>query len=263
MPLVGGGMRLTRTAVVEAARDIINESGLDALTTRQLGERLGVKGPAIYRHFKSKQEIIDAIAVTFFRDPQEPQRGCKWEDWLEVVARRTRQEILSCRDGAKIIEQAKPVLGISIDTYIRPLCEAGFSRKEALFASHLVGRFVMGWTKAEQEHQGRTPPYDEGLDSEEAFEYCLKSLLAGLQMRLVAARMQAKPGPGQPGISCSARAQSPNTEPDSRQQVPPVPEQTGPSGSEAHQERSRQDPAVDPSATPSLRRGTPEPPAHR
>src|SRR5690606_8597721 len=133
--LTGGAMRLTRKAVVDAARDIINESGLEALTTRQLGERLGVKGPAIYRYFKSKQEIIDAIAVSFFGDPKAPERGCKWEDWLEGVARRARREMLSCRDGAKILEQAKPVFRIGIDAYIRPLCDAGFSRKEALFAS--------------------------------------------------------------------------------------------------------------------------------
>src|SRR5690606_24345113 len=147
------------------------------------------------------QEIIDAIAISFFGEPKEPEPGCKWEDWLERVARTARREMLSCRDGAKILEQAKPALRVSSEAYIRPVCEAGFSRKEALFASHLVGRFVMGWTRAEQEHEGRTPPYDEGLDSEEAFEYSLKSLIAGLQLRLVAARMHANRAEGQPGIA--------------------------------------------------------------
>lgn len=239
-------MRLTREVVVEAARAIINESGLEALTTRQLGERLGVKGPAIYRYFKSKQAIIDEIAISFFGEPKEPERGCKWEDWLEAVARRARREMLSCRDGAKILEQAKPVFRISIDAYIRPLCEAGFSRKEALFASHLVGRFVMGWTRAEQEHEGRTPPYDEGLDSEEAFEYCLKSLIAGLQLRLVAARMQAKPGEGQPGISYATGTQSPGGQTSSRRPVHSVSEPPSPSGGDADQPTGTQSPAAAP-----------------
>lgn len=231
-------MRLTREVVIEAARNIVNESGLDALTTRQLGERLGVKGPAIYRYFKSKQEIIDAIAVSFFGGLKEPEPGCKWEDWLERVARTARQEILSLRDGAKIIEQAKPVFRISLESYLRPLCEAGFGRKEALFASHLIGRFVMGWTKAEQEHGGRTPPYEEGLDSEEAFEYCLKSLIAGLQLRLVAARMQAKPGQHQLGISYAV------PQPESARQTLLATESANGSGGDPERKASTKDPAT-------------------
>jgi hypothetical protein len=65
----------------------------------------------------------------------------------------------------------------------------GFTRAEAFFASHLIGRFVMGWTRAEQEHGGRTPPYDAHLDSEEAFAFCLKTVIAGLQTRLIARRL--------------------------------------------------------------------------
>lgn len=239
-------MRLTREVVVEAARAIINESGLEALTTRQLGERLGVKGPAIYRYFKSKQEIIDAIAISFFGEPKEPEPGCKWEDWLERVARTARREMLSCRDGAKILEQAKPALRVSIDAYIRPLCEAGFSRKEALFASHLVGRFVMGWTRAEQEHGGRTPPYDEGLDSEEAFEYSLKSLIAGLQLRLVAARMHANRAEGQPGIAYRTGVEHPSEPLCARGQTPSISEPKNPPGGDDDRSAGAED-AVAPS----------------
>lgn len=49
------------TDYVRAALDIIDEQGLAGLTTRTLGERLGVHGTAVYRHFASIDELVDAV----------------------------------------------------------------------------------------------------------------------------------------------------------------------------------------------------------
>jgi AcrR family transcriptional regulator len=41
---------------------LVDERGLDALRTRALGHRLGVDPTAVYRHFRSKDELINALA---------------------------------------------------------------------------------------------------------------------------------------------------------------------------------------------------------
>ena len=51
----------TRADYVTAALAIIDEQGLSGLTTRSLGDRLGVHGTAVYRHFQSIDELVDAV----------------------------------------------------------------------------------------------------------------------------------------------------------------------------------------------------------
>lgn len=182
-------MRLKRDELVAEARRLVNEEGLDALTTRRLGERLGVQGPALYRHFRNKQELINALAQTFFTGPRIPTEQDSWQDWLTGVARSTRRAILSCRDGARIILAATPDLSDRMDKLLSPLTRSGFDTREALLASHVVGRLVMGWTASEQQFGGRIPPVSANLEPEASFEFALKCVIAGLEMHLVAKRM--------------------------------------------------------------------------
>lgn len=184
-------MRLTQKTVVAEARALVNEEGLDALTTRRLGERLGVKGPALYRHFQNKQEIIDALGKTFFVGPMEPTVHDTWQAWLSARAHSTRREILSCRDGARIVAMAKPNLaeGGRLDKLLEPLTKVGFDTTEALLASHLIGRLVIGWALSEQEHGGQIPPASANIDPEAGFDFAVKCLIAGLEMRLIAKKM--------------------------------------------------------------------------
>ncbi len=47
--------------IVERAIEIIAEEGFHKLTTKNLAEKVGFSEPALYRHFKDKQEIILAV----------------------------------------------------------------------------------------------------------------------------------------------------------------------------------------------------------
>ncbi|AYF28415.1 TetR family transcriptional regulator [Micromonospora tulbaghiae] len=53
---------LTRDRIVETALALIDADGLDALSTRRLAAALGVRGPSLYNHFATKEEILDAVA---------------------------------------------------------------------------------------------------------------------------------------------------------------------------------------------------------
>ncbi|HIF4670475.1 TPA: TetR family transcriptional regulator, partial [Escherichia coli] len=47
--------KLQPNTVIRAALDLLNEVGVDGLTTRKLAERLGVQQPALYWHFRNKR----------------------------------------------------------------------------------------------------------------------------------------------------------------------------------------------------------------
>ena len=52
---------LTREGIVAAALALVDDAGLAGLTTRKLGERLGVEAMSIYHYFPSKQHLLDAL----------------------------------------------------------------------------------------------------------------------------------------------------------------------------------------------------------
>lgn len=55
-----------RNALVEAAITLIAEQGVDAMTLRELGRRVGVNHRAVYRHFADKRALLVAVAIAGF-----------------------------------------------------------------------------------------------------------------------------------------------------------------------------------------------------
>ena len=47
--------------IVEAALELIGENGVYALSISGIAERVGIVPSALYRHFKSKDDVLDAI----------------------------------------------------------------------------------------------------------------------------------------------------------------------------------------------------------
>jgi AcrR family transcriptional regulator len=56
-----------RRALLDEALATIRDEGLDALTLREIGARLGVSRTALYRHFADKQALLTAVATEGFR----------------------------------------------------------------------------------------------------------------------------------------------------------------------------------------------------
>ena len=53
---------LSTDRIVETARALVDAEGLAAVSTRRLAAELGVSGPSLYNHFRTKDEILEAVA---------------------------------------------------------------------------------------------------------------------------------------------------------------------------------------------------------
>src|SRR5262245_44235391 len=62
----GSDARLDRLAI-DAAVAIVEKYGMESLTVRAVGERIGTTHVALYRHFENKQALLAAIAEEGFR----------------------------------------------------------------------------------------------------------------------------------------------------------------------------------------------------
>ncbi|MGD8699131.1 MAG: TetR/AcrR family transcriptional regulator [Gemmatimonadales bacterium] len=56
----------TETAILEAARDLLAQGGIDALSMRAVAARVGVSATAIYNYFDNKQALVQSVISSGF-----------------------------------------------------------------------------------------------------------------------------------------------------------------------------------------------------
>lgn len=56
-----GSGAITRALIVRAATELFARDGYEATTVKAIAERCNITDPALYYHFRSKREILDAI----------------------------------------------------------------------------------------------------------------------------------------------------------------------------------------------------------
>jgi AcrR family transcriptional regulator len=72
--------------ILEAALELVGESGIDALSIKGIAERADYSPAALYRYFESKDELIAALALRVARVLGEELAGCAAPDPLFRVA---------------------------------------------------------------------------------------------------------------------------------------------------------------------------------
>src|SRR6185436_21048643 len=86
--------RFRREMIVAAAARLFHERGYRGTSIEDIGAAVGMTGPAIYRHFASKEAILAELVVRSFeraeRDVRDAVRGAKTpRDGLAEIVRRT------------------------------------------------------------------------------------------------------------------------------------------------------------------------------
>jgi TetR/AcrR family tetracycline transcriptional repressor len=147
--------KLTRDTVVRAALDLLNEVGMDGLSTRLLAARLGVQSPTLYWHFRNKRALLDAMATAMLAQHKHvwpPEGETDWRGWLTLNVRSFRHALLAYRDGARVHAGTGPVAEQMplAEAQVGLLCRHGFAPADALSILIALSRFVVGWVLEEQ-----------------------------------------------------------------------------------------------------------------
>ncbi|WP_025140984.1 tetracycline resistance transcriptional repressor TetR [Achromobacter sp. DH1f] len=172
--------KLQRDAVIDSALELLNEVGVDGLTTRKLAERLGVQQPALYWHFKSKQALLDALADAMMRGHMHsmPPPGGPWKEFLLANARSFRQALLAYRDGARIHAGTRPAEPQydRVQAQLTLLCDAGFTPLHAANALLVIGHYVVGSVMEQQAFDAAAPDRAEPSSPPPALARAMKAL---------------------------------------------------------------------------------------
>ncbi|MEJ0073415.1 MAG: TetR/AcrR family transcriptional regulator C-terminal domain-containing protein [Candidatus Saccharibacteria bacterium] len=144
--------------IIDAALELLKEDGLGNITLRKLADRLDLRAPALYWHFKSKEELVDymaeAILAREFHELKPRQDDQSWQDWLTDHMTRLRRAMLAYPDGARVVAGAHlypaVTLAQSLETGLLSLSTAGIDVKAARQIMTTATAYTFGYVIEEQ-----------------------------------------------------------------------------------------------------------------
>ncbi len=140
---------LSTDRIIATARALVDAEGLAAVSTRRLAAVLGVSGPSLYNHFRTKDQILEAVAdsVSAQVDLSMFEDGRDWRTALHDWAVSYRAAL---RDHPNIV----PVLargpgrrpaGLRLaDAVFGAMVDAGWPPAQATSIGALMRYFIMG-----------------------------------------------------------------------------------------------------------------------
>ncbi|MEV5356160.1 TetR/AcrR family transcriptional regulator C-terminal domain-containing protein [Streptomyces sp. NPDC052693] len=147
------GSQLSRAAVIDAALEVLEERGLDGLSTRAVADRLGVRMNTVLWHVKTKARMLelmaDAVLAGIRYDDLPAEPGARVRD----LAGRYRQALLARRDGAALVTGTYPAEAHTLrfaEHLVDALLKWGVDERRAAWTAWTVGYFTLGLTQEEQ-----------------------------------------------------------------------------------------------------------------
>ena len=141
---------LSRERVLRTAVEVADRSGIDAVSMRKLGQELGVEAMALYRHVRSKDEILDGIVEVIVGEIEVPHEAVDWKAALQQLIMAARVVMLRHPWAPRVIvdrAEVGPALLAHIDAVLGILFSGGFSVELAHHALHVLGSRVLGFTQ--------------------------------------------------------------------------------------------------------------------
>ncbi len=84
---------MRKEKILEATLELAYEKGLGRISMSQIAERAGLKKSSLYRHFDSKEEIVEKMYL-YFREQAKINNGNTVTDYGQLVEGRTLRDIL-------------------------------------------------------------------------------------------------------------------------------------------------------------------------
>ncbi len=166
--------RLTRERVLQSAVALADQSGIESLSMRKLGEQLGVEAMSLYNHVTNKDDLIDAMVDRVFA---EIDLAADERNWRAAMRRRavSVRQVLKRHPWAVPLMQSRTNPGPStlghLNALIGLLRGADFSVVLTAHALSAVDAYVYGFAMQE-----RALPFDTEERSTEVVEHILAAM---------------------------------------------------------------------------------------
>jgi AcrR family transcriptional regulator len=143
---------LTRERVLRAAISLADRDGIESLSMRKLGQKLGVEAMSLYNHVRNKVDLLDGMVDVVFSEIELPATGVDWRTAMRLRAVSARQALLRHPWAIGLMESRAapgPATLRHHDAVLGSLRRAGFSIDMAAHAYSIVDGYIYGFTLTE------------------------------------------------------------------------------------------------------------------
>lgn len=142
--------RLSRDSIIDAYLRVVEQGDGDAVTLRRLGQAMGVDATAIYRHFRSKDELLAAAADrVLYTVVEDVDLSGPWKEQLRQLFLALRRVYLQHPRALLALQLEPPVLEygfINVERAVTVLTEAGLDPAEVAVTYEALETYVIGAT---------------------------------------------------------------------------------------------------------------------
>src|SRR5690348_5736677 len=166
----GRPLALSRERIAAVAMALVDREGLEAFSTRRLGEALGCEAMSIYHHFPNKAHLMDALVDLMLADARVELLP-EWS-WLERLRRSAHGFRAMALKHPKFfpyfaVHRLNTPSGVAfIDGIIGILRQAGFSDRDAATYFRTLGYYLTGAALDETAGYAKGPSAAEPVSNE-------------------------------------------------------------------------------------------------
>jgi AcrR family transcriptional regulator len=141
---------LSRARVLEAAVELADREGIDAVSMRRLGQVLGVEAMSLYTHVRGKDDLLDGMVDTVVGEITVDTAGPDWQTTLRRSILGARTVMLRHTWAAHVIE-TRTTPGLATLRYMEAMTgvirDGGFTIDLTHHAMHVLGSRILGFNQ--------------------------------------------------------------------------------------------------------------------
>lgn len=170
---------LSRELIVSTALEMIDAEGIQALSMRSLGARLGVEAMSLYRYVSGREDLIEAIVDQLIgdltrADVRALRQPVSWQEYLQSLAHRVRNIAIDHPHAFPLVATRHPAAPWlrpplrsldAVEDFLSTLQSHGFTQERQVETYRAFSSFLLGQLLLESSVRGApTGPVEEPLD---------------------------------------------------------------------------------------------------
>jgi AcrR family transcriptional regulator len=138
---------LSRARILQAALELADESGIESVTMRRLGQVLGFEAMSLYNHVANKDDLLDGILDLVLAEGEPPASEGDWDASVRASAISVHDALRKHPWSAALLMtgRIRPTRLKYMDSLLGRLREAGFSADTTYAVYHVLDGHIFGF----------------------------------------------------------------------------------------------------------------------
>jgi AcrR family transcriptional regulator len=145
---------LSRERILRAALELADESGIESVTMRKLGQVLGYEAMSLYNHVANKDDLLDGILDLVLAETEPPADNSEWDAAIRASAISVHEALQRHPWSSNLVMagRIRPARMDYMDALLGCLRQAGFAAETTYTVYHVLDAHIFGFALWERGH---------------------------------------------------------------------------------------------------------------